>query len=94
MQGEAMTGKRFSVIAEYVLRILGLAFISDTFVGTCDIRLIPAGEAQVYLGSQQPAGRTGYWHMHFITHRHPPGQPCPALLSPGISRFALPSPVA
>jgi len=28
-----MTGKRFSVAAEYVLRVLGLDYISDTFVG-------------------------------------------------------------
>ena len=32
-QGEARTGKRFTVVAEYVLRVLGLDYIADTFVG-------------------------------------------------------------
>ena len=33
MQGEAVAGKRFSTVAEYALRVLGLAYIAETYVG-------------------------------------------------------------
>ncbi len=32
-QGEALPGKRYSVVSEYVLRVLGLDYIDGTFVG-------------------------------------------------------------
>ena len=44
IQGEAKTGKRFSVVAEYVLRVLGLDYIADTFVGGPMLRGISGGQ--------------------------------------------------
>ena len=44
VQGEAVQGKRFSVVAEYVLRVLGLDYISDTFVGGPMLRGISGGQ--------------------------------------------------
>ena len=44
MQGEAVAGKRFSVVAEYALRVLGLDYIADTFVGGPMLRGISGGQ--------------------------------------------------
>jgi hypothetical protein len=44
VQGEAVQGKRFSVVAEYVLRVLGLDYIADTFVGGPMLRGISGGQ--------------------------------------------------
>jgi ABC-type multidrug transport system ATPase subunit len=44
LKGEAILGKRFSVVAEYVLKVLGLDYVADTFVGGPMLRGISGGQ--------------------------------------------------